>query len=82
MATRYSYSGYLRSAAQKGRKAMAKATTKSERVVRPMKSTQGVIHRPKPSVEIFGASNRKVAPTTRLEKDGAITGTIPPRGTK
>ena len=82
MATRYSYGSYLRQAALKGRKAMAKATTKSERVVKPMKSTQGVVHRPKPSVEIFGASNRKVTPTTRLETSGAITGTIPPRGSK
>ena len=65
---------------------MAKATTtrsaKSERDVKPMKSTQGVMHPPKPSVEVFGASNRKVTPTTRLETSGAITGTIPPRGSK
>ena len=64
---------------------MAKATTtrcaKSERDVRPMKSTEGTIKRPKPSVEVFGASNRKVTPTTRLTK-GAVGGTIPERGAK
>ena len=52
-----------------------------KRVVKPMKSTQGVIHRPKPGIEVFGASNRKVTPTTRLTK-GAVGGTIPERGTK
>ena len=39
---------------------MTKATTKTERVVKPMESTEGVIHRPKPHIEAFGASNRKV----------------------
>ena len=86
MATRYSYSGYLRTAAQKGKRAMAKATTtrsaKSGRVVKPMQSTQGVIRRPTPGVEAFGASNKRVVPTTRLEKDGSIGGVIPPRGSK
>ena len=82
MATRYSYGSYLRTSAQKGRKAMAKATTKTvKRVVKPMKSTQGVVKRPKPSIETFGASNRRVEPTTRLTK-GAVGGTIPPRGSK
>jgi hypothetical protein len=82
MSTRYSYGAYLRQAAQKGRKAMTKATTKTvKRVVKPMKSTEGVIHRPKPHIEAFGASNRKVTPTTRLTK-GAIGGTIPERGSK
>ncbi len=65
---------------------MAKATIKSvksaKRVVAKLASTQGVVHRPKPGKEIFGASNRKVTPTTRLEKSGAITGTIPERGSK
>ena len=45
MATRYAYGSYLRTAAEKGKRAMAKATTtrsaKSERVVKPMKSTRG-----------------------------------------
>jgi len=62
---------------------MAKATTKTvKRIVKPTKSTQGAVHRPNPGKEIFGASNRKVTPTTRLEKSGAITGTIPERGSK
>ena len=82
MVTRYSHSGYLRASAQKGRKAMAKATTKTvKRVVKPMKSTEGVIHRPKPHIEAFGASNRKVTPTTRLTK-GAVGGPVPGRGSK
>ena len=79
MGTRYSHTAYLRTSAQKGRKAMAKA--KSERVVKPMKSTEGVIHRPKPHIEAFGASNRKVTPTTRLTK-GAVGGPVPGRGSK
>jgi hypothetical protein len=82
VSTRYSYGSYLRQAAEKGRKAMTKATTKTERVVKPMKSTQGVIRRPTPGVEAFGASNKRVVPTTRLEKDGAITGVVPSRGSK
>ena len=82
MATRYSYGSYLRTSAQKGRKAMAKATTKTvKRVVKPMQSTQGVVHRPKPGKEIFGASNRKVTATTRLTK-GAVGGPVPERGSK
>ena len=85
MATRYSYGNYLRTRAEKGKRAMAKATTtrsaKSERDVRPMKSTQGVVHRPKPGKETFGASNRRVEPT-RLEKSGAVVGRVPERGSK
>ena len=46
-----------------------------------MKSTQGVVHRPKPGAKFSAHRNRKVTPTTRLTK-GAIGGTIPERGTK
>jgi hypothetical protein len=81
MGTRYSHSGYLRAKAEKGRRAMAKATTKSGRDVRPMKSTEGTVKRPAPHKETFGASNRRVEPTTRLTR-GAVGGTIPERGTK
>ena len=61
---------------------MTKATTKTvKRVVKPMASTEGVIRRPKPHIEAFGASNRRVEATTRLTK-GAVGGVIPPRGSK
>ena len=46
-----------------------------------MGSAKATINRPKPGVEAFGASNRRVEPTTRLEK-GAVSGTIPERGSK
>ena len=47
-----------------------------------MGSAKATINRPKPGVEAFGASNRRVEPTTRLEKSGAVSGTIPERGSK
>ena len=83
VATRYSYESYLRQAAEKGRKAMTIATTKTERVVKPMKVDAGRDPQGRtPGVEAFGASNKRVVPTTRLEKDGAITGVVPSRGSK
>ena len=64
---------------------MAKATTtrsaKSGRVVKPMKSTQGVIHRPAQRGEVFGASLPKSEPTQKLV-GGAIVGKPPPRGSR
>ena len=49
MATRYAYGNYLRQAALKGTQGDGKSDDENgKRVVKPMKSTQGVIRRPKP----------------------------------
>ena len=70
MATRYSYGNYLRTAAQKGKRAMAKATTDREiRAGREADEVDAGRDPPaEPSVEVFGASNRRVEPTTRLRR--------------
>ncbi len=69
---------------------MGKATIKSAKSVKrvmaankqAMRSSVGTIERPKPGAEIFGASNRRVEPTTRLLKGGAVSGRVPERGSK
>lgn len=90
MTTRYHNSAYIALKASKWRMLMAKAAIRGAKSVKrvtaankqALASAKGTIHRPGPGAEIFGASNRKVVPTTRLLKGGAIAGTIPERGSK
>jgi len=42
----------------------------------------GQIKRPSAGKEVFGASNRRAAPSTRIDKSGKVSGKLPKRGTK
>jgi hypothetical protein len=45
-------------------------------------SSAGTIKRPTAGTEVFGASITRSVPTQRMSKSGAISGKLPPRGTR
>ena len=47
------------------------------------KGSSGQIKRPSAGKEVFGASNRRASPSTRIDvKTGKVSGKLPKRGTK